>query len=495
MKRLFFFLSLALSALLWVHSCDFPEIQQVNTKQISQQTTKPSSKDATIAILSVNDMHSALDQMPKFAALADSLRQVYPDLLVFSAGDNRTGNPINDQYEPANYPMIALMNKVGFDLCAVGNHEWDGGVEALQKNIEDADFPFLCANVIVPKEVKLDVKPYVVLERQGLKIAVLGLIETRADGLPGAHPANFTQIRFKKALDVIPDYLFLKEQSDVFLLLSHLGYEEDLEVAERYPAFDAIIGGHTHTLVERPVKHNGVMVTQACSNLKYATLLVITIKKGVVADVQATTLSVKDVRKKNAEVKALLAGFNSDQSFNETLATATTNFETREEIGCMITDGIRKVSGADFAFTNTGGIRIDHLKKGPITVKDIYDMDPFTNDIVVYQMTGRQIERFIMESFKKNGRYPSYVSGMTYTVFTDQDNYPKSVSIKPDKGGYSKDAVYKVAMNSYMASTVRFESVDDGQSQYMTSEEMVIQYLRKQKTVSYKGVSRTDTKR
>ena len=491
MKRLFFSLSLVLSTLMLMVSCDFPEIQQVNTKQTSRQTAKPTPKDATIAILSVNDMHSAIDPMPKFAALADSLRQVYPDLLVFSAGDNRTGNPINDQYEPANYPMIALMNKVGFDLCAVGNHEWDGGVDALQKNIEDADFPYICANVIVPKEVKLDVKPYAMIENQGLKIAVLGLIETRADGFPGAQPDHFTQIRFKKANDVIPDYLFLKDQSDVFLLLSHLGFEEDVEVAEQFPVFDAIIGGHSHTLVEHPVKHNGVMVTQAGSSLKYATLTLITVRQGKVTDVQATTLSIKDFKKKNKEVKALLDEFNSDKRFSEALATATTNFDTREELGCMMTDGIREVSGADFAFANTGGLRIDHLKKGPITIKDIYDIDPFTNDIVVYQMTGKQLERFIMETYKKNGRYPSFVSGMTYTVNTDKDYYPKSVTIKPDKGGYSKDAVYKVAMNSYMASTVRFESLDDGQSQYMTSEEMVIQYLRKHKTVSYKGVSRT----
>ena len=458
MKRLFFFLSLVLASLLWANSCNFTENQHVNKKQ--------NSKNATIAILSVNDMHAAIDPMPKFAALADSLRQVYPDLLIFSAGDNRTGNPINDQYVPANYPMVALMNKVGFDLCAVGNHEWDGGVEALQKNIEDAQFPFLCANVIVPSEVKLDVKPYLILENQGLKIAVLGVVETRADGFPGAHPDHFTKIRFKRATDVISDYLSLKEQSDVFILLSHLGNEEDLEVAERFPEFDAIIGGHSHTLVEHPAKHNGVMVTQAGSSLKYATLTLITVQNGKVADVQATTLSVKDF-------------------------VAKTKFETPQELGCMMTDGIREVSGADFAFANTGGLRIDHLKKGPITIKDIYNIDPFANEVVVFQMTGKQLEGFIMESYKKNGRYPSYVSGMTYTVNTTSDYYPKSVIIRPDKGRYSKDAVYKVAMNSYMASTVRFESLDDGQSQYMTTEEMAIQYLRKHKTVSYKGASRT----
>ena len=95
-----------------------------------------------------------------------------------------------------------------------------------------------------------------------------------------------------------------------------------------------------------------------------------------------------------------------------------------------------------------------------------------------------------METYKKNGRYPSYVSGMTYTVNTDYDGYPKSVTIKPDKGKFSNEATYKVAMNSYMVSTLRFDSLDDGESQFMTSEEMLIQYLRDKKTISYKGVRR-----
>ena len=148
-----------------------------------------------VAVLTVNDMHSAIDMMPQFAALADSLRTVYPDLLVFSAGDNRTGNPVNDQYDPSNYPMITMMNKVGFAATAVGNHDWDGGVEALKRNIEDAQFPFLCANAYPSADLKLDVKPYVILENQGLKIAVLGLVETGRNGFPSALPSLFQNIK------------------------------------------------------------------------------------------------------------------------------------------------------------------------------------------------------------------------------------------------------------------------------------------------------------
>lgn len=477
MKKTLIIGCLTAAFLLILYSCKLPKPSQNGPSKV-------------VAVLSVNDMHSNIDLMPQFAGLVDSLRGVYPDLLVFSAGDNRTGNPVNDQYDPTNYPMIALMNEVGFDLSAVGNHEWDGGIEGLQRNIEDAKFPFLCANVLIPNGMNLDVQPYAILNNQGLNIAVVGLLETRANGIPGAHPMHFKKISFRKGIDVLPDYRFLRNKADVLILLSHLGFEEDLEVASHYPEFDAILGGHTHTLVENPQKHNGVMVTQAGSSLKYATLVLFTVQQGKVTEVKAQNFDVQHFKQKNRNIKAMVDKFNSDERFNKALATATTAFEDREELGCLVTDGIREVSGADFAFNNTGGIRIDHLKKGPVTVKDVYSIDPFNNEIVVFTMKGKQLERFIMETYKKNGRYPSYVSGMTYTVNTDYDGYPKSVDIRPDKGKFSKDATYTVAMNSYMASTVRFESLDDGESQYMTSEEMVIQYLRDKKTISYNGVRR-----
>lgn len=447
-------------------------------------------KNVVVAVVSVNDIHSAIDMMPQFAAMLDSLRGVYPDLLVFSAGDNRTGNPINDQYDPVNYPMIAFMNKLGFDLTTVGNHDWDGGVEALQKNIGDAEFPFLCANVELSDKVDLDIKPYEIIDNQGFKIAVIGLVEVGAKGIPSTYPGNLDGIKFKKGIDVLPEYQSLRDQADIFILLSHLGYQDDLEVADRFPQFDAILGGHTHTLVQSPTKHNGVMVTQAGSNLKNASLTLFMIRKGKLVDVVSKTLDVQHFKKKNAEVQAMLDEFNNNDRFSVALTKAINNFDSKEDLGCMFTDAIRIMTGADFAFQNTGGIRLDHLKKGPITIKDVYSIDPFNNDVVVFRMTGEQMERFIMESYKKNGRYPSYVSGMTYIVRTDSESYPQSVEIKLDKGRYSKTAIYLVAMNSYMASTVRFESLDDGVNQNMTTEEMTMKYLKTKKNVSYNGTRR-----
>lgn len=93
-----------------------------------------------VHILSINDMHAAFDRFPQFATLADSLRQLYPDILILSAGDNRTGNPYNDLAAVPSRPMVELMNKTGFSYTALGNHEFDGGIDRLRETINNSWF-------------------------------------------------------------------------------------------------------------------------------------------------------------------------------------------------------------------------------------------------------------------------------------------------------------------------------------------------------------------
>ena len=481
-KKLLLLLAL-LAVVLFLTLRKAPENQVGNTEKTENQV----GGETDIVILSVNDMHASIDQFPKFAAMVDSLQAIYPDMLLYSAGDNRTGNPVNDQYSPTNYPMIELMNRTGFDLCTVGNHEWDANVVALQNDIERASFPFLCANVFIPDTVNLDIKPYIAFEHQGVKVAVVGLIEIRHDGIPGAHPNNLTKVSFKRPEAVLPDYQFLRNQNDVVILLSHCGLEDDIELAKANPWLDAIIGGHSHTLIEHPSETNGVLITQSGSHLRYATLVKLHVKDHKVVEKEAIVLNVNKVKTERPEIKKLVDEFNDAPSLKEAIATAKTKFETPQELGCLITDAIREMSGADFAFQNTGGVRVPYLKKGPITVKDVYSIDPFNNDVVMYEMTGEQVKKFILNSYRKNGGYPSYVSGMTYEVRDDG----KSVWVNMEGGSFSTKKTYKVAFNSYMASTVNIESVDEGRSLFMTSEEMMIEFLRKHKTVDYQGVVRT----
>ena len=458
-------------------------------QQVDSQTaaSEAAASEAEIVILSVNDMHANIDMFSKFATMVDSLRAIYPDMLLFSAGDNRTGNPINDQYVPVNYPMIELMNQMGFDLSAIGNHEWDANIDNLYNDIERANFPFLCANVFIPDTVDLDIEPFATFEQQGVKMTVIGMIEIRHDGIPGTHPNNLKKVSFKNAKVVLSEYQYLRNQNDVVILLSHCGFEDDLELAKTNPWLDAIIGGHSHTLIEHPSETNGVLITQSGSHLKYATLMKLKVKDHKVVDKEAIVLDVNKVRNGKPEIKKLVNKYNDAPALNEPIAKAKTKFETPEELGCMMTDAMREMSGADFAFQNTGGVRVNYLKQGPITVKDVYSIDPFNNDVVVYQMTGNQVKQFILDSYRKNGDHPSYVSGMTYKISDDG----RSVWVNMDGENFSTNKVYKVAFNSYMASTVNIESVDEGRSMFKTSEEMIIDYLRQHKVVDYQGVART----
>ena len=482
MKR--HFILVVTLCLIVFYGCDLPSVSE--QQQTSQKPQQPQN-ETEIVILSVNDMHSSIDMFPKFAFMVDSLRAVYPDMLLFSAGDNRTGNPVNDQYEPVNYPIITLMNKVGFDLSAVGNHEWDGDINNFRNDMERAQFPFLCANVFVPEAVNLNIKPFVTMEHQGVKMAVVGMIEIRHDGIPGTHPDKIKEVSFKHPKVVLPDYKYLRNDNDVVILLSHCGFEDDMELAQANPWLDAIIGGHSHTLVEKPSETNGVLITQSGSHLKYATLVKLRVKDHKVIGKEAIVLDVNKVRKEKPEIQQLVNTFNDAPALNEPIAVVKSKFETPQELGCMMTDALREVSGADFAFQNTGGVRINYLKKGPITVKDIYSLDPFNNDVVVFEMTGAQVKKFILNSYRKNGGYPSYVSGMTYSV----DDDGRNVWVEMEGESFSTKKLYKVAMNSYMVSTVNIESEDDGRSMFMTSEEMMIEFLRNRKEVDYQGVVRT----
>ena len=91
------------------------------------------AQEKTVTILAINDMHAYLDRMPQFAAVVDSLRAIYPNLFITSSGDNRTGNPYNDKFPGhPNFPMINIMNEIGFDVSELGNHEFDGNIVGIR---------------------------------------------------------------------------------------------------------------------------------------------------------------------------------------------------------------------------------------------------------------------------------------------------------------------------------------------------------------------------
>ena len=120
-----------------------------------------------VHILSVNDMHAEIGRFPQLVSIADSLRRLYPEMLVLSAGDNRTGNPASDMHAEPSRPLVELMNRVGFDYSAVGNHEFDGGIDNFRNVVNSSNNRYLCANIHIPDLMHLHVEPFAVTERGG----------------------------------------------------------------------------------------------------------------------------------------------------------------------------------------------------------------------------------------------------------------------------------------------------------------------------------------
>ena len=165
--------------------------------------TASAGEKKELHILSTNDMHAAIECMPRLGFVADSLRALYPDLLVLSAGDNRSGEPLNDMYEIPAYPMVSLMNIVGFHATTLGNHEFDSGQKGLAKLIDMSTFPTLCANVHPDSKWDMHVKPYQLFDCGGVTVGVIGIVALSPLGIPESHPNNTTDMKFSEPLATI----------------------------------------------------------------------------------------------------------------------------------------------------------------------------------------------------------------------------------------------------------------------------------------------------
>ncbi len=452
-----------------------------------------------VHIMSINDMHAAIEHFPKLVHIADSLRALYPDLLVLSAGDNRTGNPINDEYTEPSRPMVELMNKTGFKYTTLGNHEWDGqGIDGLRNVINWSNFHYLCANVIAPDSMRLHIDPFAIVEQNGLRIGIIGALQVdSAKGTPDLHPKLVEGITFEPVVPTVKRYSqWMRGVCDVLLLLSHNGLADDLKMAAEMPEFDVIIGGHSHSKVDPCEMVGNVMVTQTERWLKYCSHITLDVDNGKVVDKKAELINVRTHTGTDAATQAMVDKFSDNPELNRMLATAKTPFDEKEDLGSLMADAMRDQAKADIAVQNSGGVRYDTKPAGPFNVSDCYRLDPFGNEVIKMRLTGEEVIGLLGGICKADDYGPAYVSGITYKIHLGKDNRDvKSVqAFLPNGKKIDRKAYYTVVCSSYVASVAQFERADEGDNTFITSVEMIMNYLSKVKEIDYKGTKRVEVK-
>lgn len=443
-----------------------------------------------VHIVAVNDMHATIDVFPQFAALVDSLRGIDPSLLVLSAGDNRTGNPLNDRYVIPAYPMVALMNQVGFNASALGNHEFD--VHSLARLIQLSNFRYLCANIFAADSTGIRTLPYQTFDVGGVRVGIIGAIQLGESGLPSTHPDNLKGVRFSLPMETIGQYEWISRECDVTVLLSHLGYETDVEVAKAYPWLDLIVGGHTHTQLKGNEKPNGVLITQNKNKFGRVTYITLTVDSGQVIDKKAEYIDVKKFPRRNGLVASMVKHFSDNPRLQQVVGHAAAPFEVREELGCMMCDAFIEAFDADIGVENPGGVRIDTHPEGDITLLDVLQIDPFDNNAVVLELTGEELLRMMLTySNSQVVRFP-YVGGMLCQLKTEKDNPAKIKSVKfltLNGKKFDMKRKYRVVTNNYVLATSK---VPEGaaQVQNVQTTDVIVNFLGKHKDVNYRGVRR-----
>ncbi|MBO7481136.1 MAG: bifunctional metallophosphatase/5'-nucleotidase [Bacteroidales bacterium] len=444
--------------------------------------------EKVLYVVSVNDMHGNIDNFPQFAALLDTLRKQYPDILLISAGDNRTGHPVNDRYPKPSYPITKLMNEVHFDLSTLGNHEFDIGVDGLRNVVEWSDFDYVCANAYFDDSI--NVKPYKIIDYKGLKIGFLGGIQVGTNGIPDFHPKYAKGVTFRPINDVLPEYMFLRKECDMLFLISHCGLDADIEIAKKFPQFDAIFGGHTHKKIERTKLIGNTMITQSGKNLNYLTVSVFYFTNGKIDYKAQQVFSIKDFKKKDEKIQKLVDEFGSLDIFSRVVGYTDADTTNKEQLGYFMADVIREHTKSDMAFQNPGGVRLNFLTKGQITAKDIYQMDPFDNIIMKYKVTGQEIMDMLNKAYAETNDFPMLCSGCNILLNVNEYEEVESMEIVLDNGKpLNPKAKYDIAINSYMASVYGFSKNHKGE-EFPRSNDIIFDFLKKHPHINYSGTSR-----
>ncbi|QNF31889.1 metallophosphoesterase [Adhaeribacter swui] len=227
-----------------------------------------------LTILHTNDMHSRIDPFPndgrtngglggmaRRATLINQIRQQEKNVLLLDSGDIFQGTPYFNFF--GGELEYKLMTQMRYDATTFGNHDFDNGLEGLQRQLPNAGFSFLSANYDFSNTILKDrFRPYQIFKKEDIKIGVFGLgIELAGLVDKKNYGATVYLDPVQRAADMVKQ-LREKEKCNLVICLSHLGYKydtakiDDRKLAQQVPGIDLILGGHTHTFMEAPEKIN-----------------------------------------------------------------------------------------------------------------------------------------------------------------------------------------------------------------------------------------------
>ena len=512
-------------------------------------------QDFSLTIMHTNDTHAHLDSVAKRVTAINEIRKANPSNVLLDAGDVFSGTLYFNEFK--GQADLEFMNMMGYDAATFGNHEFDlgsspEGHQALVDFIKGAKFPFVSANVDFSKDNKfqglfsdmVSSKPEegkiysgIIKEVDGQKVGIFGLTtaETADISSPGSVAFENYVAEAQKAVKA-----FKGQDVDKIIALTHIGYDDsptydnDQILAKTVRGIDVIVGGHTHTKLDKVVTVNEdndkndkaptVIVQTGQYGENLGNLSVTFDKKGEVtaseqhlvkveekAEDPVAAAKLKQYKDRIAEISNEETGVVAEEALTNPRSTETSNESVRSNetaLGNYITDGmLAKAKTLNdkvvLALQNGGGMR-SGIDAGPITGGEVITVLPFGNTLATVDISGADLraalEHSVKESPKENGGF-LHIAGGKYTFDSSKPVGSRIVSFQIKQGDnfvdVKDDQTYTIATNAFTAKggdgfTTFEKAYSDGRVQDLglSDWENFEEHLKSLKTVNNKTEGR-----
>lgn len=437
-----------------------------------------------VDILLFNDFHGNVAEdtrpgkgknagMAKLIGYVQTAKMENPNTIVVAGGDNYQGTAISNLTYGA--PVSAMMKAMGVQVCAVGNHEFDWGVSHMTKWQKDGNFTFLAAN-IVDKNTQKPVswaKPYMIIKKGGYNIAFIGLAHPdtvtltkveHVSGLEFTDPVSAGQ----KWVDFLLAGKAKEGKPDVIIALTHIDSDQKGEAISGnavkladVKGLNAVLSAHSHRTVQGVA--NGMPILQAYCYGRAVGKLSVTFdeKKNVTSIVPM----VDEIYKHKNDIvedengKTVYQKFDTELKpiLGEVIGSAASEFshERSEKgsntlLGAWAAEMQRKVGKADIAIQNGGGLRRT-LAAGNITVGDLYEIMPFDNYLVVFDLPGSEIKKAIDHGIMNPNITDGQFAGLK-VEYDGQKPFENRITaiMLSDGTPLDMNKKYKVVVNDFM---------------------------------------------
>jgi len=378
------------------------------------------------------------------------------ETLTFLSGDLLMGTPFSTAFK--GKLGVELMNEMAFTTMAAGNHEFDYGQDNLLAELKPLmKFPLLSANIKTDDGRylfdRLIVKQF---PGSNTRVVIFGL--TTPETPVTTHPKNVKGLIFEDPIKTAQELLKDFDEKDLIIAVTHLGKDDDEQLARGCPKIDVIVGGHTHTSILQPIRVGDTLICQAGAYAKYLGRLDIDAEDGKIVKYHGELMLLSSDVKRDEKIEAIIADHAArmDARLKEVIGKTEVFLEgTRSvirsgketDLGRLVTHIMTANAKSDAAVINGGAIR-GGLLVGEITLGDVYTVLPFPSTVVRMDLPGKDLESVLQRSIDleegSGGKLQTF--GLEFKV--------TSGKVKIEKIGgqpFDRSKTYSLATNDFLA--------------------------------------------